>query len=414
MTRTDDHQLRVHPARPRAGGRPARLAPLLHLRPSGLDTPEAVRDYLLGAVRSSLGHAVARAHTVARSRARPSPEEAGDHAHAAGTTPSAEALKLARGERIDEVKRAAISLRRLTRRLERAGDTVGLDALALHRPRRHQSRGAGPRAGLRHHGDLQCTQAPQPSHATGPLRVRAARERRPTAPTSSIRRGPLVTTTTTGWVPSRSRMSCSSGARGRRVRGRRGRNRRADRRAGRSRASPRRLPDGRGAARRARASRRAGRHPQRQPSAMQPVQAVAQVAPLPSVASIDRTQASSPRRPLARGGRHHGHRWRRRSVCSAALSFAAARAVRARAAPVPSSSTPAPVMQAPPYSRGREGFARARSRRPGDGYTTQCLDLLDQAKVIRSRGPSDARRGGAEAAGDLAQDPAPRKAPRLK
>src|SRR5208283_6039338 len=103
MTRTDNHKLaftqrdRAQEAVQRAWLR------YLNLRPAGLDTPDAVREYLLGAVRSSLGNAVARAQTRREIEGKAVAEEATITRTAAGTTPSAEALKLAQGEQIDEV-----------------------------------------------------------------------------------------------------------------------------------------------------------------------------------------------------------------------------------------------------------------------------------------------------------------------
>ncbi len=129
MTRTDDHKFaftqrdRAQEAVQRAWLR------YFNLRPAGLDTPDAVRDYLLGAVRSSLGNVAARAQTRREIEGKAVAEEAAITRTKAGTTPSVEALKLAQAEQIDEVKRAANLTRRLTRRLKRAGDTVGLDTL---------------------------------------------------------------------------------------------------------------------------------------------------------------------------------------------------------------------------------------------------------------------------------------------
>jgi hypothetical protein len=129
MTRTADHQ-RAFTQRDRAqeAVQQAWLR-YLRLRPAGLDTPEAVRDYVLGAVRSSLGHAVARAQTRREIEGKAVAEEAAITRVAPGTTPSAEALKLAHGQQLTDEARAASLLRRLKRRLERAGDTVGLDVL---------------------------------------------------------------------------------------------------------------------------------------------------------------------------------------------------------------------------------------------------------------------------------------------
>jgi hypothetical protein len=129
MTRTDNPKLAFN-ARDRAQEAVQRAwLRYLNLRPAGLDTPDAVREYLLGAVRSSLGNAVARAQTRREIEGKAVVEEAAITRTAAGTTPSAETLKLAQAEQIDEVKRAANLTRRLTRRLQRAGDTVGLGTL---------------------------------------------------------------------------------------------------------------------------------------------------------------------------------------------------------------------------------------------------------------------------------------------
>jgi hypothetical protein len=129
MTRTDDHK-RAFTQRDRAqeAVQQAWLR-YLRLRPAGLDTPDAVRDYVLGAVRSSLGHAVARAQTRREIEGKAVAEEAAITRTKPGTTPSAEALKLAQGEQLADETRAANLLRRLKRRLKRAGDTVGLGVL---------------------------------------------------------------------------------------------------------------------------------------------------------------------------------------------------------------------------------------------------------------------------------------------
>ncbi len=129
MTRTDNHKL-AFAQRDRAQEAVQRACMrYLTLRPTGLDTPDAIREYLLGAVRSSLGHAVAREQTRREIESKAVLEDAAVTRVAPGTTPSAEALKLAHGAQLHDEARAANLLRRLKRRLKRAGDAVGLGVL---------------------------------------------------------------------------------------------------------------------------------------------------------------------------------------------------------------------------------------------------------------------------------------------
>lgn len=122
------------------------------------------------------------------------------------------------------------------------------------------------------------------------------------------------------------------------------------------------------------------------PSALEPVQAVAQVAPLPAVASIDRPRR---RRPAVF--------WLAAAATTATVGggvlYATLHAPSQPSppslpepAPVPSPSTPAPVIPAPPdLVAARDLRARARDAL-AMGYSTQCLDLLDEAKVIDPEG----------------------------
>jgi hypothetical protein len=129
MTRTDDHRLAFHQRdRAQEAVQQAWLR-YLRLRPAGLDTPDAVRGYILGAVRSSLGHATARAQTRREIEGQAVLEEAAVTRVAPNTTPSVEARHLARGEQLADEARARSLLRRLRKRLKQAGDTVGLGAL---------------------------------------------------------------------------------------------------------------------------------------------------------------------------------------------------------------------------------------------------------------------------------------------
>jgi hypothetical protein len=98
----------------------------LELRPAGLDTLDAVRHYLAGAVRSALGHASERAAL----RKETEGEAASEEAHVTGgATPSAETMNLEAKQQVVDLRRSRRLMRRLRRKLKDANDTVGLGML---------------------------------------------------------------------------------------------------------------------------------------------------------------------------------------------------------------------------------------------------------------------------------------------
>jgi DNA-directed RNA polymerase specialized sigma24 family protein len=95
----------------------------LEVRPPGLETIDALRRYLAGAVRSELGNAKRRTKVRAATEAKAVIEEA---VVTGGAVPSAEAANLEVGERLAKQGRAALLLPKLRRKLQDAGDTVAL------------------------------------------------------------------------------------------------------------------------------------------------------------------------------------------------------------------------------------------------------------------------------------------------
>jgi hypothetical protein len=129
MTRTDDpKQAFMQRDRAQEAVQQAWMR-YLRLRPEGLDTPDAVREYVLRAVRSSLGHAAAREQTSREIQGKAVVEEATITGISPVTTPSVEASHLAKGVQLADQARASTLLRRLKKRLKQAGDTLGLSLL---------------------------------------------------------------------------------------------------------------------------------------------------------------------------------------------------------------------------------------------------------------------------------------------
>ncbi len=105
----------------------------LRLRPAGLTTIEALRRYLVAAVRSELGHVAAREEYRREIQGQAVAEEAALTGVPTATTPSAERLHLAQAEQRGDEERAVRLLRGLEKRLADAGDSLALATLACLR-----------------------------------------------------------------------------------------------------------------------------------------------------------------------------------------------------------------------------------------------------------------------------------------
>jgi hypothetical protein len=99
---------------------------LLRTDPPGLDTIEDLRRYLVGAMRSELHHAGARAETRREAESAAAVEAS---TITGGATPSAEAMHLAAAQHGQERTRAAKKISMLRKELE--GDRIALATIDL-------------------------------------------------------------------------------------------------------------------------------------------------------------------------------------------------------------------------------------------------------------------------------------------
>ncbi len=145
--------------------------------------------------------------------------------------------------------------------------------------------------------------------------------------------------------------------------------------------------------------------------AVQPVQAVAQVVPRPRLERPKRRRpaafwlaaAATTATTVTVGG----------SVLYATLHAPPPQTLP-QPAPVPSPSTPAPVVPAP-TDRVAAGDLRARARRAlAMGYESQCLDLLDQAKILDPDGDEAPDVVALRQRATSPEEPLPPKPSRLK
>jgi hypothetical protein len=101
---------------------------LFEVKPSGLDTIDALRRYLVGATRSELGHASDRA---AFRKATEGAAATDDATVGGGSAPSAEKQNLDAAQRDAEQVDAARAVRMLKRKLTKANDTMVLETMKL-------------------------------------------------------------------------------------------------------------------------------------------------------------------------------------------------------------------------------------------------------------------------------------------
>jgi hypothetical protein len=126
FTRTDDHR-RAFTEHDRAQEAVQRAClRYLHMQPREVTTTDALRGYLVAAVRSELGHAAARAQTRRELEDHAAREDA---ALGRGAHESVEVAKVERSGRAEQIVRARWLSRRLERVLTRDGDKLAVDTI---------------------------------------------------------------------------------------------------------------------------------------------------------------------------------------------------------------------------------------------------------------------------------------------